>query len=407
MPRILQTTWGKYAIALAAVAAALAVRALIDPLVPRGAATVTLYGAIAVAVWAGGYKPGILAALVGYLGVDYFFVEPRGAISLEKLADVGRPVGFALSGALIIALGGAMHAARQRAEREGETAQRRAEDLEREVEEHRRTRASLEAKEHDLQIVTDTMSAAVSRFSADLRYQWVNRLYAEWVGQGKSEQIVGRTMLEVLGRETVEQIRPHVDRVLAGHRVEYERFARRPLLGRRRWIHVTLDPIFGDGAGGARRVTGWVSVVHDIDAHKRAIDALRDAQEQLQLITDTMSAAVARTGNDLRFMWMNPVYARWVGRPAKQAVGEPIAEVLGQAQMREIAPYVARVLKGETVQFERLADLPGLGRRWISVTYSPVLDASGQPEGWVTIATDVHERKLGEGAPPAAPGMKG
>jgi PAS domain S-box-containing protein len=394
--RILQTTWGKYAIAFAAVTGALLIRALIDPIVGRGAATVTLYGAIVVAVWAGGYKPGIFAALLGYLGVNWFFIEPRGSISLENLADVGRFLGYSLSATLIIALGGAMHAARERAEREAQSAKRHAEDLEREVEGHRQTRASLEAKEHDLQTVTDTMSAAVARCSADLRYRWVNRLYAEWVGQSKPEEMIGRTMFEILGVEAVEQIHPHVEQVLAGRRVEYERFARRPLLGRRRWIHVILEPIFEAAADGARQVTGWVSVIHDIDERKRAVEALRDAQDQLQLITDTMSAAVARTGNDLRFVWMNPVYARWLDKPARQLVGQPITEALGPEQMREVAPYVARVLKGESVQYERLADLPGLGRRWISCIYTPVLDATGHPDGWVTIATDVHERKLAE-----------
>jgi len=405
--RFAKSTWGKYAIALAAVAVALAIRGAIDPLVGSGAATVTLYGAIVAAVWAGGWKPGILAALAGYLGVNWFFIDPRGSISIEDAADLGRLLGFMVSAALIIALGGAMHAARERAEREAASARRHAEDLEREVEEHRQTRASLEAKEHDLHTVTDTMSAAVARCSADMRYLWVNRLYAEWVGHAKPEEMIGRPMHEVLGLEALEQIRPYIDRVLAGERVEYERFARRPLLGRRRWIHVTLDPTFEEAFSEAapqraRNVTGWISVIHDIDAHKRAVETARDAQEQLQVITDTMSAAVARTGNDLRFVWMNPVYAGWVGKPAQQLVGQPIAEVLGPEQMRDIAPQVARVLKGEQVQYERLAELPGLGKRWISCLYSPVLDATGHPDGWVTIATDVHDRRVAEDSLKAA-----
>src|SRR2546426_242480 len=87
----------------------------------------------------------------------------------------------------LAAVGGAMHAARQRAEREAEAARRQATDLKQEIEDHRQTRASLEAKERDLQIVTDTMSAAVARCSKDMRYLWVNRMYAEWVGGRKPE----------------------------------------------------------------------------------------------------------------------------------------------------------------------------------------------------------------------------
>jgi PAS domain S-box-containing protein len=111
-----------------------------------------------------------------------------------------------------------------------------------------------------------------------------------------------------------------------------------------------------------------------------------------------MPAAVCRTGNDLRYMWMNPTYARWLGRPWKEVVGQPVADIIGPAQMREIAPHIARVLKGEQVQYERLADLPGLGRRWVAGVFSPILDASGTPDGWVTILTDIHDRRTAEDA---------
>jgi PAS domain S-box-containing protein len=396
MQEFLQSTVGKYLVALAAVAAALLFRGLLDPWIGSDAATVTLYGAIAVAVWHGGYKPGLLATIAGYLAANYFFIEPRGSVSLETLADLGRFLGFMLSALLIIALGGAMHSARQRAEQQARSSTRHATDLEKEIDDHRETRASLETKEGDLQIVTDTMSAAVARCSPDLRYLWVNRLYSEWVGQRKPEEMLNRPMFEVLGLDALEQIRPYIDQVLTGKRVEYERFARRPLLGRRRWIHVILEPTFEDAQARKGAVTGWVSVIHDIDDRKRSEEALRDAREQLQAITDAIPAAVIRTGNDLRYIWMNPVYERWVGKPAKELVGQAISEVLGPDQMREVAPHLARVLKGEQVQWERLAHYAGLGQRWVSGIYAPILDATGHPDGWVTIMTDVHDRKLAE-----------
>ena len=397
MREFLQSTWGKYLVALVAVAAALLCRALLDPWLGDDAATVTLYGAIAVAVWHGGYKPGLVATIVGYLAANYLFIAPRGSISMETLVDLGRFLGFMLSALLIIALGGAMHSARQRAEQQARSSTRHATDLEKEVDEHRKTRASLETKESDLQIVTDTMSAAVARCSPDLRYLWVNRLYSEWVGQRKPEEMIDRPLFEVLGMDALEQIRPYIDQVLTGKRVEYERFARRPLLGRRRWIHVILEPTFEDAAAKKGAVTGWVSVIHDIDDRKRSEEALRDAREQLQTITDAIPAAVVRTGNDLRYIWMNPVYERWVGKPAKELVGRSIADVLGPDQMREVAPNLARVLKGEQVQWERLAHYDGgLGQRWVSGIYAPILDATGHPDGWVTIMTDIHDRKLAE-----------
>ncbi|MGE5640018.1 MAG: PAS domain-containing protein [Clostridia bacterium] len=292
---------------------------------------------------------------------------------------------------LAIALGIGMHFMRRRAEADAADLRSRARELELEVEEHRRTRATLEAKEQDLQIVTDTMAVSVARCSADFRYLWVNRLYAHTLGL-KPDDLVGRPMVDIIGAEAVARMRPHVQEVLKGRRVEYERFAQRPQ--GRRWIHAALEPTHGaDG-----KPDGWVAVIHDIDDGKRAAEALRDAREQLQIITDTMSAAVCRTGNDLRYAWMNPEYARWLGVPAEQAIGKPVAEMLGPTQMREVAPHIARVLQGEQVHYERLADMPGLGRRWVHVVFTPIVDDAGQVDGWVTICTDIHDRRLAEEA---------
>jgi signal transduction histidine kinase len=70
--------------------------------------------------------------------------------------------------------------------------------------------------------------------------------------------------------------------------------------------------------------------------------------------------------------------------------------------MRAIEPYVQRVLKGEHVQYERLARFEGLGERWLSWMYTPTYAADGgagrEPDGWVAIGTDIHDRKLAEEA---------
>lgn len=140
----------------------------------------------------------------------------------------------------------------------------------------------------------------------------------------------------------------------------------------------------------------------EVESHRGTLERLAAKERDLQVVTDTMPAAVCRTGNDLRFVWMNPLYCAWIGRAAADALGKPVAEVLGEEQMRAIEPHVARVLKGEQVQYERLAELPGLGRRWISALFAPILDASGKVDGWVSITTDIHDRKMAEHALRAA-----
>src|SRR6185369_11059571 len=66
------------ATATAALAAAVLLRWLFDPVLGDTLPLVTLFGAVAIAVWAGGYRPAIVVAIAGYLICNYFFMAPRG-----------------------------------------------------------------------------------------------------------------------------------------------------------------------------------------------------------------------------------------------------------------------------------------------------------------------------------------
>src|SRR5262245_39604421 len=111
-----------------------------------------------------------------------------------------------------------------------------------------------------------------------------------------------------------------------------------------------------------------------------------------------MPAAALRCSRDLRFLWVNPHYARWFGVAPEAIAGRPMQELLGAAAIRELRGHIDRVLKGEQVDFERRVDFPGLRRRWVRSIYTPTRDARGAVDGWVAVAVDVHDRKAAEQA---------
>src|SRR5262249_31837132 len=106
---------GAYGIAIAAVAAAVLLRWLLDPLMGSTLPLVTLFGAVAAAVWVGGYRPAIVVAILGYVACAYLFIEPRGPVGLDRARNAGVPAACLLPCALIIGIGEAMHLARRRA----------------------------------------------------------------------------------------------------------------------------------------------------------------------------------------------------------------------------------------------------------------------------------------------------
>jgi signal transduction histidine kinase/CheY-like chemotaxis protein len=74
----------------------------------------SLFGAIAIAVWMGGWRPAVLTAVLGYVLTQLFLVIPFGRFVLDDASDYVGLVIFALTSSVIIALGHNMRAARER-----------------------------------------------------------------------------------------------------------------------------------------------------------------------------------------------------------------------------------------------------------------------------------------------------
>ena len=78
-----------YAISLLVLAGAVLLRWLLDPLMGNSLPLVTLFGAVAAAVWVGGYRPALLVTLAGYGACHYLFIEPRKAFAFSAETVVG------------------------------------------------------------------------------------------------------------------------------------------------------------------------------------------------------------------------------------------------------------------------------------------------------------------------------
>jgi len=119
-------------------------------------------------------------------------------------------------------------------------------------------------------------------------------------------------------------------------------------------------------------------------------------QEAARVMTDTFAVAAVRCDREGRFLWVNPTYARWAARAPEKIVGARIVDIVGTRAMAEIQPFVDRIIRGEPVTYERLVELPGLGRRWVKWAYTPTIGAAGRVDGWVATGMDIQEAKDAE-----------
>ena len=97
----------RYTIAGAMAVAAVLTRELLDPVLGHVAFYVTVYIAVAFSTIVCGFAPAVLSALLGFLGVFYWFVDPRHSFAVDRPSELHGIVGFSLVCGVLIMLGDA------------------------------------------------------------------------------------------------------------------------------------------------------------------------------------------------------------------------------------------------------------------------------------------------------------
>jgi two-component system CheB/CheR fusion protein len=145
----------------------------------------------------------------------------------------------------------------------------------RDITERKLAEQALRAKEAELELILNRTPFMLTRCSRDLRYLYASRPYAEMIGRTPDE-VAGKPIIEIMGEEGFATIRPHVEAVLRGQRVEWECPVRFKGVGER-LLHVVYVPD-RDEQG---QVIGWVGSMIDVTERRQAQEALRVANARL------------------------------------------------------------------------------------------------------------------------------
>lgn len=158
--------------------------------------------------------------------------------------------------------------------------------INRDVTEHERAREAVKQTEHRMQEIVDNSPQPMYAKSVTGHYLMVNRRYEDLFGM-KSEDIVGKTDLEVIGDEQVVKRLQKNDRLVLhrGEPVQFEETIRFPD-GERSYVSVKFPMRDLDGEIYA---VGGIST--DITARKEAEQALQDLNQELMQTHENLTQA--------------------------------------------------------------------------------------------------------------------
>src|SRR5438552_10174697 len=140
----------------------------------------------------------------------------------------------------------------------------------------------------------------------------------------------------------------------------------------------------------------YQTAIMNLTDRKRAEEALRAKEAELEEIINRTPFMLTRCSRDLRYRFVSRAYAQMLGRTPEEIAGKPIVEIMGEEGLKTISPYLEKVLKGHTVEYEAEVSFRGVGAPWLYSVYTPDRDAKGNVVGWFASITNITRRKSAE-----------
>jgi PAS domain S-box-containing protein len=134
----------------------------------------------------------------------------------------------------------------------------------------------------------------------------------------------------------------------------------------------------------------------DITQRRQAEEALRESEHLLRMVADSIPALVSYLDQDRRYRFVNQRYAENFRRPVADMIGKSYRDVVGEAYYQATLNNVNAAFSGQRVSYGTTIDLPEIGTRWMTVSYTPDVEEAGNAKGIFVAAYDITERKRAE-----------
>ena len=203
------------------------------------------------------------------------------------------------------------------------------------------------------------------------------------------EDIIGKTIQEVVGEEAWGAMAPYIEAALQGQAVDYQTEAKYRH-GRTRWIHAVYTP-HRDVNG---KIAGFIVMVTDISAQKRAEAALRESEMRFRMIADSAPVLIWMTGmHGCEFV--NQAYMEFLGvREQSEVANYDWARYVHEEDRKQYVTLYLDALRDRGLFDAQFRFRRSDGQyRWMRSVARPRLTDNGELMGYVGASIDITDTR--------------
>jgi two-component system NtrC family sensor kinase len=218
--------------------------------------------------------------------------------------------------------------------------------------------------ERKLRAFLDGIPAIVAFLDHDRRHRYVNKHYAAFFGTTQ-DALLGSLVDDLLGPSSLAELRPHIERALAGESNIWEGWTSPPGLAEKRYVQRVYQPFPGDG-GSIEGYLLFIRDLTDLKSHEEQLAAQLAALESSQALNSAVIAsaldAIIVIDDKSQVVEFNPAAERTFLYRRSEVLGRPIHELIipPASRARHIAGMRRYMEGGHSSMLDRRIEIEGM-----------------------------------------------
>ena len=254
------------------------------------------------------------------------------------------------------------------------------------ISDQKKTEAALRKSEEHLRIVTDNLPILISQIDTDLKYTFANQYYYD-VGEVQ-DSIIGKDVVDIIGKETFNRALPHMQKVLAGEVVSFENKHLTTKNNREIILETHYIPHLMKG-----QVDSFFVLGVDITERKASEAELRRLSTAIEQSPET----IVITDPDGVIQYTNPAFEVVTGYRVDEAIGQKPSILSSGEHSTEFYAEIWETIASGGIWEGRIVNKRKDGSLYTEeATLSPVKDAEGRIINYVAVKRDISDELIRE-----------